>query len=196
MLPTMKIARGNVDNPDLRNHHHLLHVSLLAMTARSPLLFANKKKIFSKKKEKLKVTVETWESKGAENFDSRNKKPPSKRSYVIPLGIPFGTLQHYINDDLSKRYKLGVSVGRKSYLNTRGDHFVASVIIRFGRGDNGVDQKDTIDLITDVVLTLSVKQAKNVLDRTLKNKHAGIDLKKHMVQAQKTTTNRSEITIK
>ena len=59
-----------------------------------------------------------------------------------------------------------------------------------------MDRKYAIDLITYVVPAFSVKQATNVLYRTFKNKNAGIYLKKHMVQAQKTTTKRSAITTK
>ena len=34
---------------------------------------------FPKNLEKMKVAVETWDTKGADNFDSRNKKPLYKR---------------------------------------------------------------------------------------------------------------------
>ena len=124
--------------------------------------------------EKLKDAVETWYTKGAENFDTRKKNTISKRSYEIEIGIPYGKLQNYINDDISKRYKLGVSFGRKNHLETGDDRFFASVLIRSDRRNNGMDIKDAIDLITDVVPTLSVKQATNVLYRTFKNKNAGI----------------------
>ena len=60
-------------------------------------------------------------------------------------------------------------------MDTGDDSFVASVLIRADRGNNGMDLKDAIDLITYVVPTLSVKQATNVLYCPLKNKHAGID---------------------
>ena len=111
-------------------------------------------------------------------FDSKNKNPLSKRAYKIEICIPSGTLQHYINDDISKMYKRGVSVGRISHLDTGDDHFVASVLIRADRGNNGMDQKYVIDLITYVVPNLSVKQATNVLDTTFKKKHAGIDIRR------------------
>ena len=80
MLPTVKITRGNVNDQAFRNQHHLFLVSMLAMATRSLLLFANKKNgSFPKNLEKMKVAVETWDTKGADNFDSRNKKPLYKR---------------------------------------------------------------------------------------------------------------------
>ena len=149
--------------------------------------------------EKLKDAVERWDAQGKETFDGNKKmsisKSISKRSYAIAVDIPYGTLQHYIHDDLSKRRELGVSVGRKSHLDNEDDRFVANVLIRADRGNDGMDRRDAVDLITDIVPTLSVKQATNVLDRTFKKKHAGVDLKKHMVRAQKTTTKRSAITV-
>ena len=110
--------------------------------------------------EKLKDAVETWYTKGAENFDTRKKNTISKRSYEIEIGIPYGKLQNYINDDISKRYKLGVSFGRKSHLDMGDYRFVASVLISSDRGNNGMDQKYAIDMITYVVPTLSVKNIK------------------------------------
>ena len=56
------------------------------------------------------------------------------------------------------------------------DSFVASVLIRDDRGNNEMDGKYAIDLITYVVPNFSVKQATNVLYRTFKKKHAGIDI--------------------
>ena len=176
MLPTVSRARGNVDEPALRNYQHLIHVLMLATEERIPLLFAKKNQSLPKNLEKSKVAVETWDTKSAENFDTRNKNPLYKRSHKIAIGIPYGKLQNYINDDISKMYKLGVSVGRKIHLDTGDDIFVASFLIHADRGNNGMYQKYAIDLITYVISTFSLKQATNVLYRTFKNKHAGINI--------------------
>ena len=75
-LPTVRRARENVDEPSLINHNHMIHVSMLAMSERSPLLFANEQTdIFKKNLEKLKVAVKTWYAKGADTSDSRNNNP-------------------------------------------------------------------------------------------------------------------------
>ena len=48
MLPTVRRERRNVDDPALRNHHHLLHVLMLEMAARSRHCLQTNKLVFSK----------------------------------------------------------------------------------------------------------------------------------------------------
>jgi hypothetical protein len=79
-------------------------------------------------------------------------------------------------------------------MDANSQRFVANVIARHDRGNDGKSQSESIDLVQDMNPALSRKQSANLFLRTVRPNNKDI-LTKNNVKAQATTTKRSAITI-
>uniref|UniRef100_A0A7S2XM23 Uncharacterized protein n=1 Tax=Attheya septentrionalis TaxID=420275 RepID=A0A7S2XM23_9STRA len=85
-------------------------------------------------------------------------------------------------------------MGRPSVVDPKVQAFVADVITRHDRGNDGKTQSESIDLVQQVVPALDRKQAAQVFKRTILP-HFSHLLKQNPQKAQATTTKRSAITV-
>jgi len=111
------------------------------------------------------------------------------------VNIPYYTFKQYTATDHAKRRKVGNQVGREALLPP-GDQqeFLADVLARKDRANNGADPKEAVDKIQELNHGLSRSQARDHLNRTLLPNHPTM-LKPKPRVAQQTTTKRSAITL-
>ena len=71
------------------------------------------------------------------------------------------TLRHYTHEDKSKRRVIGNAAGRKAILSEEDGQFVADVVRRADRGNDGKSKLKILDIIQDLNPSLTQKQARN-----------------------------------
>ena len=87
------------------------------------------------------------------------------------IGIPYNTFQKYSRDKVYNRRDTGKSVGGNSLLSTENRSFVADVLARRDRGNEGSKKSEAIDLVQDILPHLNRRQAGQYFNRTLLPKH-------------------------
>jgi hypothetical protein len=94
---------------------------------------------------------------------------------------------------VTKRPESGKSVGRNPLLSKSDQSFVADVLARKDRGNDGVKPSVAIDIVQEMNPALMREQAMQHFNKTLLKKHPSV-LKNKKKVAQATTTKRSAIT--
>ena len=144
-------------------------------------------------KESMEIAVSDWFGKTGDALDD-NDEQYGLAQYSNVVKIPYNTLKKYVTEDQQKRRSLGKSVGRGALLQHGDQHFLADVLVRKDRGNDGAEPKEAIDMVQQLAPHLDRTQARRHFKRTLlpNFKHK---LKPKAIVAQATTTKRTGITV-
>jgi hypothetical protein len=146
-----------------------------------------------KQKERLSKAIDDWDSGGGNAIDS-NGEPVSLTAFSNRVGIPYNTLRQYIKGDKEKRRTVGKSVGQPPLIKKKDQEFVAQVLARLDRANDGATLPEAIDIVQQLDPDLSRQQARMAFRRTVHLQHPTL-LKPKLRVAQSTTTKRSAITV-
>ena len=113
--------------------------------------------------------MRNWLAKRGTTLDD-NGELYSLRTFANVSGIPYPTLKHYVTEDVSKRWGLGKSVGRKPLVLHADQHFVADVLARKDKGNNGASRAEAIAMVQTFNPGLDRKQASRHYSPTLTTK--------------------------
>ena len=113
--------------------------------------------------------------------------------YAKRVGIPLTTLHGYACPDDTKRQLLGSSAGKPALIDAGTQQFAVDVLRRRDRGNDGMNARESVDMIHDLMPELSRLQARQTFSRTICPGHS-TELSR-IVKAQASTTKRSAITI-
>jgi hypothetical protein len=146
-----------------------------------------------KAKLQLEKAVKEWDEKGEQAFDG-NGEPLQLKAFSKVVGIPYDTFKKYVTKDGGKRRSLGKSVGRAPLIAEADQQFLADVLARKDRGNDGASPAEAIDYVIEISPKLTRDQARQHLNRTLLRNHPD-QVKPKPKVAQATTTKRSAITV-
>ena len=138
---------------------------------------------------KLGKAVTDWDEKIGEALDKNGEKR-SLQVFCNVVEIPYNTFKHYVSSEKDKPRVVGDSVGRQPLLRKDQQDFVADVLARRDRGNDGAAPSEAIELVIELVPELTVAQETRHFNRTLLPNHSDL-LKQHKVKAQATATRRS-----
>lgn len=141
----------------------------------------------------MTVAVNEWDAMSGRYYND-DGMACSMTQFANVCGIPPETFRKYACTDKGKRRTLGASLGRPALVSSEQSQFVADVIRRADRANDGKTVGETIQIVQDLVPKLSRKQASNSLKRTIRRHHKDV-LTKTAVVAQGTTTRRTAITL-
>jgi hypothetical protein len=143
---------------------------------------------------RLTKAVNDWVNGSDECFRGGSGKRMPFTDYAATIDIPFNTLRKFISQDGKRLKELGKSQGRPTLLDEDCSQFVADVVVRCDRGNDGKTPSELIDVIEDLKPDLSRKQISDSWNRTGKQRHLD-QIKPNPVKAQATTTKRCAITV-
>jgi hypothetical protein len=103
-------------------------------------------------------------------------------------------IQKVVTKDSSKRRVCGESVGRAPLVGKEDQLFLADVMARKDRANDGANPSEAINLLQELAPSLSREQSRRHLKRTLIPHHPE-QVKLKPVVTQATTTKRSPITL-
>ena len=140
--------------------------------------------------EKLKRAVADWDAKEGTFLDEEDM---TMRRFSQLVDIPYSTFSAYVCKDVGKRKVLGSSVGRASTLDSDTAQFMADVLRRKDRGNDGMNRRECIDMIEDLKPQLTRPQAAWAFDNAKRGKHK--DELTGIIKANSSTDKRSAITV-
>ena len=111
------------------------------------------------------------------------------------IGIPLGTLLEYITPDKTKGRKINNGVGKPSLMNDFNYDFAGQVAARKDEANDGMAQRDMIDLVQELAPCISQKSASRQVSRHIIPKSIKNNYIKGFVTPQSTTTDRSTTTV-
>lgn len=141
--------------------------------------------------ERLKAAVHDWHNKTGEWLSLTPDM--SFHMYCCCVGIPKGTLHDYVHPDRSRRKALGVSVGRPQLIDDDTQAFAVDVLRRRDRGNEGMNNREAVELVHDLKPELKLEQVADVLRKTIRPTNKKVLTS--IVKAQASTSNRSQITV-
>jgi hypothetical protein len=141
--------------------------------------------------EKLSRAVNDWLNKDGALLTE--KPDMSLWEFARRVAIPMTTMHRYAGPDASRRQALGSSAGHPSLVACDTQQAFADVLRRYDRGNDGKNQRQTVDMLQDLVPALSREQARNVFRKTIRPSYK--DVLTNVVKAQASTTKRSAITV-
>ena len=144
--------------------------------------------------EKLSVAVDDWLNNKGKAMSGEGRKLKLKE-YCVQVSIPYKTLSKYVCKDPKKRRTVGQGQGPKPLLNVTDQEYVADVLARRDRSNKGCDMSEAVDLVMELTEVGSRKRAYQHVKKVILPNYGEV-VKKKTVVAQKTTTNRTQITIK
>ena len=155
----------------------------------------NKRRNYSKGEDYklMKKAIEDWTEMKGQYFDPKTKFARDLRDFAEAVEIPYKTLRKYLHGAEGKRRKLGCSVGRKPNLTKNQTEFIADVLSRADRANEGKNRKEAVDLVLELNPQLCRSRASKALTNHVLRKSEKV--KNSLVVAQSTTTKRSVITI-
>ena len=137
--------------------------------------------------------MKEWDEKGERAFDD-NGEPLQLKAFSNVVGVPYDTFKKYATKDSDKRRPLGKSAGRAPLIPEAEQQFLADVLARKDRGNDGASRAEAIDYVIEISPKLTRDQARLHLNRTLLKNHPD-QVKPKPKVAQATTTKRSAITV-
>ena len=112
-----------------------------------------------KHKERLAKAIDNWDSGGGNAIDSNGERV-SLSAFSNLVGIPYNTLRQYIKGDKEKRRIVGKSVGQQPLIKKKDQEFVAQVLARLDRANDGATLPEAIDMVQQLDPNLSRPQAR------------------------------------
>jgi len=109
---------------------------------------------------KLEKAINDYLNKEGNAIDRNGVFIENRTIYAGLVGIPYNTLYRYIHPDVEKRQKLGDgNRGRERLMENENCKFVAETLARQDRCNDGSSRKEAIDIVMDIELGLTRKQA-------------------------------------
>ena len=139
----------------------------------------------------LRVIVDDWFEKTGEWLSLTPTM--SFTLYCRCVGISKSTLHGYVHPVLAKRTPLGSHKGAPGLVKKEVQNFVVDVLRRRDRANEGLTNRDTAEMIHDLVPELNIDQVTGALRKTVRPNNK--DLLTNIVKAQASTTKRSQITV-
>lgn len=139
--------------------------------------------------EKMTDAVKAWEDEQRKPAEQQM----SMKKFAKAREIPFSTLQNHVCPDDSKRIKLGSSVGKTSIISSVDQKIIVDVLIRNDRANEGVGVDGAVDILEQMLPQYTHEQLDRSFRRTVRPKNE--ERLTGPVSAQKTTTQRSAITV-
>ena len=139
--------------------------------------------------EKMTGAVKAWEDEQRKPAEQQM----SMKKFAKAWEIPFSTLQNHVCPDDSKRIKLGSSVGKTPIIGSAEKKVIVDVLIRKDRANEGVGVDGAVDILEQMLPNCSRKQLDGAFRRTVRPQNK--EYLTGSVSAQKTTTQRSAITV-
>ena len=141
--------------------------------------------------ERLTVAVDDWLNRTGEWLSLTPGM--SLHMYCRCVGVSKSTLHGYVHPDTSKRTPLGSHKGAPSLVKPELQEFVVDVVRRRDRGNEGLTNRDTAEMIQDLVPEFTTEQVMSSLRKTIRPKFKSVLT--NIVKAQASTTKRSQITV-
>ena len=107
--------------------------------------------------------------------------------------MPYNTLVKYVTK-VSVARKIGAQAGKKPLLTKEDQRFVAEVLARKDRSNDGAEMCQVLEYLQEINPSITLKQGRDHYYRTLTPNNSDI-IKKKLVSAQGTTTKRNCITV-
>jgi hypothetical protein len=142
----------------------------------------------------LKRAVNDWVKKEGTALDTNGEPYARLTMYASVAGIPYSTLKKYVCEDESKRRTLGNSVGRKALFSKTDQDYIADVLARKDRANDGAEPTEVYEMLQEIKPALTNVQVRQHFKRTLMPQHPE-QIKPRSVAAQGTTTKRNAITV-
>ena len=161
-------------------------------TVPSPPLPNTNKRVNHSNDENFIRAVNEWLAKTGRAVDS-NGDSINIKDFCSTVGVPYNTFRHYVCKDVTKRRKLGSQVGKPPLLDKNEQQFIAQVLARKDRANDGASATEAIDLVQELNPKINRVAASRHLARTLAPKNPEIKIKPRVAQA--TTTKRSNINV-
>ena len=169
-------------------------VGVAAAPAAAPAPVAKRKRTnWSKGEpfERLTTAVNNWLNKtGALLTEDPDM---SKLIYARRVMIPYDTLYAYLHPNVALRRPLGSKAGKPSLVHVDAQQFCVDVLVRRDRGNDGLNNREAVDLVHDLAPELTRNQARDVFRKTIRPSNK--DTLTNIVKAQASTTKRSGITV-
>ena len=145
---------------------------------------------------KLAQAVKEWNEKSGraaeqEFIGEADMRKPSIREFCTMVDIPVGTFSKYVTPTDDKRQALGTHAGKPAHLSADESQFVADNIRRADRSNDGLKRRQILDIVQEIVPSLSRGQSAQAL-RAVRHTHKALT---GIVKAQATTTKRTAITV-
>ena len=140
--------------------------------------------------EKMTTAVNDWHEKKG-RYEEDVPMPMSR--YCALVDIPEETFRKYVCTDPGKRRKLGSQPGPSRLVSKDASQFVVDVMRRKDRADDGMNRRESIDLLQDLQPELTRKQATGAFDKTIRPEHKAVLT--GVVKAESTTQKRLAITV-
>ena len=106
----------------------------------------------------LRKAVEEWENKSGSALDCDGEEV-SMKVYSNLVGIPYESFRKYVSKDTLKRRNLGVAPGRKPLLDADEQEYVANVVARMDRANEGNEPYEVREYIRGMYPELTDIQA-------------------------------------
>jgi hypothetical protein len=115
---------------------------------------------------KIASAVKDWEDETGEALDSNGEKL-RLAVYSNVVGIPYSTFKKFVAAKQETRREVGKSVGKAPLLAKQDQLFLAELLVRKDRANDGAQPKEAIDMVQDLDTSLTRLQATRHLQRTL-----------------------------
>ena len=112
----------------------------------------------------MRQAVQDWDNKQGVYMEMSPEKRTLKK-FAARVKIPYETMRKYTASDPEKRRQLGIPAGRQWHLNDYETEFVASVLRRRDRANDGMDRQAGIDMVQDLKPKMSREQAARAFDQ-------------------------------
>ena len=143
----------------------------------------------------MEKAINEWNEKKGRALDDNNN-PVLLNNFCKHVSIPYKSFSKYVKKSGTKTDNrvLGSIPGRSMILSTTDQLYIAEVLARKDRANDGLDISEAIDLVMELNENVTRKQAHQHIKRCLMPNYAHI-IKPRVVAAQKTTTSRTQITL-
>eukprot|EP00978_Attheya_sp_CCMP212_P031046 scaffold116016_cov35-Attheya_sp.AAC.1 len=137
--------------------------------------------------QKMTKAVQEWNEKSGRYFHL-NGEDHSLNVFANVVGISYDSFKKYVCSSSAKsKRELGKQGGKRSLLDANSQRFIADVITRQDRGNDGKSTNKSIDIVMNMNPQISRKQAADVINRTIQPNNKDL-LTQNNVTAQATTT--------
>ena len=140
---------------------------------------------------RLTEAVEDWDAKRGPHLEHNPELPLSQ--YAEAVGIPYQTMNNYACKDVGKRRKLGSSVGAAPLFSADDQQFAVDVVRRHDRGNDGLNKRECIDILHDLMPAAKRAAVGQTFDRVIRPNHK--EELTGIVKANTTTVKRTAITV-
>jgi hypothetical protein len=157
----------------------------------TPLKHPTKKKVAARTNwgkgeplERITQAIKEWNDKTGRYWDF-NQEAHSLRVFSYVVSIPYDTFKKYVASSVAR--EVGKSAGRPSLISPEDQRFVADVVARHDRGNDGKSTSEVIDIVMLMNPSLKRKQASQCFNNTIRPNNKDL-LTQNDVKAQATTT--------